>query len=278
MTERSPFAGSTPVDRSLLDELALLASRAAAAILAESAPGLMHRDKADLSPVTAADEAADAVILEGLARTLPGVPVVSEEAAGRPSPDELGGLFVLVDPLDGTRELLAGESEYTVNIALIDRGSPVAGIVAAPALGKLWIGSVGAGAERMHLEPGEPPAKARERAAIRSRARPPVGAVALISRFHRDAGTDAFLDRVPQVERVICGSSIKFCRIAEGSADIYARSTSISEWDAAAGHALVLASGGAMTALDGSEMRYGRAGFKLPAFIAVGDPAAGMLR
>ena len=276
MTKSPEFAGPTSIDRRLFDELIGLASRAGAAILAAGPPGLSRRDKPDLSPVTAADEASDAVILEGLARLLPGVPVVSEEDARRHAPAAPGGLFVLVDPLDGTRELLAGEREYTVNIALVDGGSPVAGIIAAPALATMWTGIVGAGAERLRLAPGTESAAARERVTIRTRVRPKQGAVALISRFHRDAETDAYLDRMPAVERVVCGSSIKFCRIAEGAADLYARMTSISEWDAAAGHALVVAAGGAMTAFDGGPLPYGRPGFRLPAFIAIGDPNAGI--
>jgi 3'(2'), 5'-bisphosphate nucleotidase len=268
----TPDSMTPPIDRRLLDELASIISRAGAAILREAAGGLAHRDKPDGSPVTAADEASQAVILEGLGRLLPGVPVISEEAPR--SADALGNRFLLVDPLDGTHELLAGETEYAVNIALIDNGQPVAGVIAAPALGTIWMGIAGLGAELLTLAPGEPAASARTRNAIRSRARPQQGAVALISRFHRDTATDAYLDRIPQVQRTVCGSSIKFCRIAEGSADLYARMTSLSEWDAAAGHALVIAAGGTMTALDGAALPYGRASFRLPPFIASGDRAA----
>jgi 3'(2'), 5'-bisphosphate nucleotidase len=264
------------VDRGLIDELASVASRAAAAILSFGPADLARRDKADRSPVTAADEASDHVILDGLRRLLPGVPVISEETAAQAGAAARGSRFLLVDPLDGTRELLAGEAEYTVNIALIDGGRPVAGVIAAPALGTIWTGLVGQGAERLRLAPGAEPAAARERTAIRTRARPRHGAIALLSRFHRDAETDAYLERLAPMERVVCGSAVKFCRIAEGAADLYVRLSSLSEWDAAAGHALVTAAGGTVTTVDGSPLTYGRAGFRLPAFIVAGDGSASL--
>ena len=133
-------------DGGLLDELTTIVSAAAAAILAARAGSLEVRTKADLSPVTAADHAAEAVILDGLARLLPGVCVVSEEAVGRALPDRIPGSFVLVDPLDGTRELVAGRDEFTINVALVSGGSPRLGIIAAPAWGVLWRGIVGRGA------------------------------------------------------------------------------------------------------------------------------------
>ncbi len=268
MTQDSEIA-----DPRLLDELTLIASRAAAAILAIDALALAPRNKPDQSPVTAADEASEAVILEGLARLLPGVPVVSEETAGLGAPPTLGERFLLVDPLDGTRELLAGESEYTINIALVSGGTPVIGIVAAPALGTVWRGIAGVGAERLRLAPGATVTAAREREPIHTRRRPSHGAAAVVSRFHRDAATDAYLDGLPGVQRAVVGSAIKFCRVAEGAADIYARMSSLSEWDAAAGHALIVAAGGAMTAANGEPLRYGRPGFRLSPFIAVGDPS-----
>jgi 3'(2'), 5'-bisphosphate nucleotidase len=259
------------IDRRLLDELASIASRAGAAILALKPADLARRNKPDSSPVTAADEASEAVVLEGLRRVLPGVPVISEEAGGGIS-GALGSRFLLVDPLDGTRELLAGEVDYAVNVALVDAGRPVLGVIAAPARQTIWIGLVGQGAERLRLMPGADIAAASERVAIRTRARPQRGAVALISRFHRDPETDAYLDRFGNIEREVCGASLKFCRIAEGSADLYVRLASISEWDAAAGHALIAAAGGVMTTLDGGPLPYGRPGLRLPHFIASGDP------
>jgi 3'(2'), 5'-bisphosphate nucleotidase len=263
------------IDRELIDQLASIASLAAAAILSIGPADLARRDKADRSPVTAADEASNRIILDGLRRLLPGVPVISEETAAHDKAAAPGMRFLLVDPLDGTRELLAGEAEYTVNIALIDDGRPVAGVIAAPALGTIWTGLVGRGAERLRLAPGAEPAAARERTAIRARTRPARGAIALLSRFHRDVETDAYLDRLPQMQRVVCGASVKFCRIAEGAADLYVRMSSISEWDAAAGHALVTAAGGTVTMIDGGPLTYGRTGLRLPPFIASGDSTPG---
>lgn len=270
--------GPENVDAKLLDALTLLASQAAAAILAITDPALTRRDKPDRSPATDADEAAEAVILRGLTTLMPGVPVVSEEAAAHNAPPPPGESFILVDPLDGTRELIAGETEFTVNIAVISGGAPVIGVIAAPALGLLWRGLVGHGAERLRLAPGAAPEQASEKAKIRTRARPAHDPIAVVSRFHRDAATDAYLDRWPDVRRVVCGSSVKFCRIAEGAADLYPRMTSISEWDIAAGHALVTAAGGAMTTWDGGPVTYGRPGFHAPGFIVVGDRAAAIVR
>ena len=230
---------------------------------------LRKRDKADRSPVTAADEASEKIILDGLSRLLPDAPVVSEESP-LPAPATLGERFFLVDPLDGTREFIAGESEYTVNIALIVGRHPAAGIIAAPALGVVWRGIVGAGAERMKLQPGTAVASATERTPIRTRSKPRAGLVAMTSRSHPDPTTGAYLDRIAGVQRLISGSSLKFCRIAEGAADIYPRLVSLSEWDIAAGHALVVAAGGTVTTPHGQPLTYGRADFRAPPFVAWG--------
>jgi 3'(2'), 5'-bisphosphate nucleotidase len=256
----------------LVDALTALTAAAAAAIWALPSNALAAREKADCSPVTAADEAAEAVILEGLARLLPGVPVVSEESsAAWPDRDLGGSAFVLVDPLDGTRELLAGRGEYTVNVALVADGAPVVGIVAAPAQGRLWRGIVGAGAERFAL----PLRKAATGVPIGVRTWP-AEPVALTSRSHLDAQTAALLTRIPGLTQVACGSSLKFCRLAEGEADLYPRLAPTREWDIAAAHAVLVAAGGRVTAPDGAPLVYGRAahGFLVPAFIACGDPAA----
>ena len=257
----------------LLDGLTLIASRAAAAILAVT--DLKRREKPDSSPVTAADEASEAVILDGLAALRPGIPVVSEEAAGRPAPAGLGPRFFLVDPLDGTREFVAGRDEFTVNIALIENSAPVAGVLAAPARGLIWRGQVGDGAERLALAPGAAPAAARERTAVRGRARPASGLRVLVSRSHLNDATAAYVDRLPQPERIACGSALKFCLLAEGAADIYPRLAPTSEWDVAAGHALLLAAGGDVCRPDGEPLRYGRkSDFIIPGFIAFGDRKA----
>src|SRR3954469_25745599 len=179
------------VTAELLDGLTLIASQAAAAILAVPRPDLKPRQKADTSPVTAADHAAEAVILDGLKRLLPGVPVVSEEMTGNRAVERLGPRFLLVDPLDGTREFLAGLDEYTVNIALIEDGTPTVGVLGAPARGTIWRGRVGHGAERLTGAARAAPDAASLRTAVRSRACPASGARVLISRSHLDAATDA---------------------------------------------------------------------------------------
>jgi 3'(2'), 5'-bisphosphate nucleotidase len=256
----------------LLDGLTLAASRAAAAILAVPSLELNRRDKADASPVTAADEAAEAAIRADLARLMPGVTVISEETTGNRAVSGLGRRWLLVDPLDGTREFVAGRDEYTVNIALIEDGVPVAGVVGAPARGLIWRGRVGHGAERIALRPGAAIGAASERIAIRTRRCPASGARVLVSRSHLDAATKAFVERFPQPEMIPCGSALKFCLLAEGSADIYPRLGPTSEWDIAAGHAVLAAAGGSLRRPDGGEMRYGTTEFRVPGFIAVGDP------
>ena len=260
------------LDRTLLDALSASVVRASAAILAIAPGALATRHKADTSPVTAADEASQAVLLADLAELLPALPVVSEEAVSdRTAPP--GADFILVDPLDGTREFVEGRPEYTVNVALVRDRTPVVGLVAAPALGLLWRGVVGHGAERLRFAPGH--AAAVEPTAIRARAAPARLVIAL-SRSHLDPDTAAAAEQLPIAERLICGSAVKFCRIAEGSADVYPRLSPTSEWDVAAGHAVLAAAGGTVTRPDGSALTYGtgRSDFLIPAFMAWGDPAA----
>ena len=266
----------TTADDRLLDELTTIVSAAAAAILAARAGSLDARTKADRSPVTAADHAAEAVILEGLAHLLPGMCVVSEEAADRALPASIPDTFVLVDPLDGTRELLAGRDEFTVNVAVVTGGRPRLGIVAAPAQGILWRGIEGRGAERLRLSPGAPAGAARERTAIRTRALPGAGLVAVVSRSHLDPQTQAFLARLPIADRRECGSAVKFCQLAEGAADVYPRLSTTCEWDVAAGHAVLAAAGGTVVTPEGAALDYGRISrnFRVPGFIAWGDPSA----
>jgi 3'(2'), 5'-bisphosphate nucleotidase len=260
-------------DAQLADLLTGIAMKASAAILAVDFRDCGTRRKADNSAVTLADDAAQAVIHEGLARLMPGTAVVSEEALidwlGREPPAE----FLLVDPLDGTVEFIAGRLEYTVNIALVRNGTPVAGVVAAPALGLIWRGATDYGAERLRFTLGEgsmPPD------IIRTRPWPAGECVAAVSRSHYDAASAAFLKRCAPVRSVESGSAIKFCRLAEGAVDIYPRLAPTSEWDVAAGHAVVVAAGGVVLAPDGGQLRYGHAseGFRVPGFTAWGDPSA----
>ncbi len=273
----TPELELTPADAAaLLEDLTDLASRAAAAIAALSHKTVSRTQKADLSPVTAADEASEAVLLEGLARLAPGVPVVSEEAVARTGAPSLRGSFALVDPLDGTKEYISGRDDFVVNIAIITAGRPILGVIAAPARGLIWRGIVGRGAERLRMRPGTPARTADERVAIRTRGAPPTGHVALTSRSHLDPATESLVARLPQAQREACGSALKFCLLAQGDADLYPRLAPTSEWDIAAGHALLVAAGGTMTAPDGSALVYGTKApnFLVPAFVAWGDPRA----
>jgi 3'(2'), 5'-bisphosphate nucleotidase len=258
----------------VLDALSEIVSRAAQATLAIPFSSVQQRIKNDLSPVTAADEASEAVILEGLAKVLPDVPVVAEECvAGGKMPGALGASFLLVDPLDGTKEFLAGRDEFTVNIAIVTHGVPIAGLIAAPAQGLMWRGVVGGKAERLRLKLGAAPADAYDRSFIRTRPAPERLTVAT-SRTHLDEVTEDFLARLPIAKRYMCGSSVKFCHLAQGDADIYPRLSPTCEWDIAAGCAILTAAGGAVTAPGGGPLQFGGMAtkFLVPGFIAWGDP------
>ncbi len=248
----------------LVDALREIAYRAGGEILAVYASDIAVRDKDDASPVTEADTRAEHVILEGLARCAPGIPVVAEEsvAAGHvPAVD--GRPFFLVDPLDGTREFISRNGEFTVNIALIEGGVPTAGVVHLPALGEIcW--TAGDGTAWRVRDDGAP-----ERIACR---RPGRRRVAIASRSHRSPETDAYLRRFEIADTVSAGSSLKFCRIAQGAADLYPRLGRTMEWDIAAGHAIVTAAGGSVETLDGKPLVYGKPGFENPHFVVRGLP------
>jgi 3'(2'), 5'-bisphosphate nucleotidase len=254
-------------DARLIDALGTLASTAGAEIMAHY--GGESSIKGDGSPVTTADHAAEKVILAGLARLLPDVPVLAEEAAAAGSWPASTRLLVAVDPLDGTREFISQNGEFTVNIGLIAEGRPVAGIVYAPALSRLWLGA-GSTAEAMDLPPGAPISTAMNRRAIRTRPLPAGGPVALVSRSHPDAATSAYYAGRGIGEQRPVGSSLKYTLIAEGEADVSARFASITEWDIAAAHAVLAAAGGEMTRPDGAPLVYGRAErqFRTDHFIA----------
>jgi len=257
-----------------LDALTEIVSRAAAATLATPFSSVERHIKNDLSPVTAADVASEAVIVDGVSRLLPGVTVIAEESVGQAAAASLEPSFVIVDPLDGTKEFLAGRDEFTVNVAIVTNGVPVAGIIAAPAQGLLWRGAVGGKAERLRLRLGAGPAQAYDRAFIRTRPVPDRLVVAT-SRSHLDEATEEFLARLPVAKRFLCGSSVKFCYLAQGEADVYPRLSPTHEWDIAAGCAILTAAGGAVTAPDGGPLHFGRRAekFLVPSFIAWGDPA-----
>jgi 3'(2'), 5'-bisphosphate nucleotidase len=256
--------------RQMMDDLTALIVRACAEIGATSPTTVVRRLKPDQSPVTAADEASERVILHGLARILPKTPVVAEESVDAATPTDLTGSIVIVDPLDGTREFLAGRDEFTVNLAIVTRGLPVAGIIAAPKRGHLWRGVVGIGAERLRLS-----GSGADRVEAISTRPWPDAPVAAVSRSHMDTRTDKFVTSLGPITRVPCGSAIKFCHIAEGSVDIYPRLATTCEWDVAAGHALLVAAGGIVTTPLGSPLTYGRTAenFRVSAFVAWGDPS-----
>lgn len=254
----------------LMPALTAVAVRAALVVRSFAGKGDVHR-KRDGSPVTEADLAAEAAIRDGLARVAPTLPLVSEEQAEGDAPRVVGRSYALVDPLDGTREFIAGSEEYAVNIAIMIDGRPLLGIVAAPALGLIWRGIVGKGAERIAFAADGQLAKPQP---IHGRKRPPQDLVAVASRSHLDAQTKAYLDGLPIAHVLACGSAIKFGRIAEGSADLYPRLSPVHDWDAAAGHALVEAAGGSVRTADGQPLRYGSAECIIPGFIALADAMA----
>ena len=258
-----------------LDALTDIVARAAAVTLATSFSEVAHRIKTDLTPVTAADEASEALIVAGLADLLPGVPVIAEEeAAAQRLPSSIEPSFIIVDPLDGTREFLAGRDEFTVNVGIVTNGVPIAGLIAAPARGLLWRGIVGGVAERMHLRLGSGQAKAYGRTEIHTRPAPGRLTVAT-SRSHLDENTEDFLARLPLAKRYLCGSSVKFCYLAQGEADIYPRLSPTREWDLAAGCAILAAAGGTVIRPQGGPLQFGRMPekFLVPGFIALGDPS-----
>jgi 3'(2'), 5'-bisphosphate nucleotidase len=243
----------------LVDHLAEAAREAGEAILTIVRRGFDVETKRDTSPVTEADRAAELVILAALARVAPGVPVIAEEevAAGRiPAHDDL---YFLVDPLDGTKEFVRGGDDYTVNIGLIEHGAPRLGVVFAPASGRLHGGCVGEGA---WLDEGS------GRKAIHTRTRGEL-ITAVASKSHLNQATVDYLEAaVGACGYVSVGSSLKFCIVAEGEADIYPRAAPTSEWDTAAGHAVLLAAGGLVDGPDGAALRYGKPAFLNRAFVA----------
>ena len=234
--------------------------------------------KPDASPVTLADTEAEAIILAGLARAYPDIPVVAEEsvAAGKvPPPSER---FFLVDPLDGSKEFIARNGEFTVNIALIESGVPVAGVVYAPALGRLWWGAAGSGAHAARVtDPASDHPALADIQAISVRLAP-VGTCAVGSRSHGSGEGDPRLAGYAIADFKTIGSSLKFCLLASGEADVYPRFGRTMEWDTAAGDAILRAAGGHVTCLDGAPLVYGKrnqiedADFANPFFLAFGDP------
>ena len=258
----------------LIGPLTDLVIRAGEAILAVNRSAMKVDGKQDGSPVTEADLAADRIISEGLAHIAPEIDSLSEERVHLASPPYRGSFF-LIDPLDGTKEFVAGRNEFTVNLALVSRGQPLLGFVGAPALGLVWRGLVGRGAERLTIEGNN---TIKSVAPIRTRPHPPAGQpwTVAVSRSHGDKRTEAFIASRPGAVRAELGSAVKFGRVAEGAVDIYPRLGPTSEWDVAAGHAVVTAAGGKVTDGRGADLHFGlkRADFIVSEFVAWGDPAA----
>ncbi len=240
----------------LVPHLVRLAAEAGRLILSLSAGGLEVRTKEDASPVTNADMRAEEMLLAGLARILPGVPILAEEQASGGNVPDVGGTFLVIDPLDGTKEYVSGRAEYTVNIGLVEDGRPRLGILSVPALGRMYWGLTGAGAARAIHAPGLlPTGEDFTPITTRAPASPPV---ALTSRGHNDAATEAFLDRLGAEERQRLGSAYKFALVAEGSADLYPRFAGTMEWDTAAGEALLTAAGGGVRDPEGNLLGYAK--------------------
>ncbi len=257
----------TVISRSeLIEAIQPIASRAGDEIMRYYRDGVTARTKADHTPVTEADEAAERLILSGLRALTPDIPAVAEESVAAGHVPRLdGGRFWLVDPLDGTKEFLSHTDEFTVNIGLIEDGAPVLGLIHVPAKSETYFATApDAAFHRIGTAPPRP---------IRARVAPPDGVVVVTSRFHRDAETEAFLANVTVKSEAPAGSALKFGLVARGAADLYPRFGRTMEWDTAAGHAILAAAGGSVRCLDGSELTYSKPEFENPSFIARGREA-----
>lgn len=239
--------------------------RAAGAIIMQiyaRAGGFDVHHKHDASPVTEADQEAETLLVTALKQWTPDIPIVAEESAAAGNIPEIGQCFWLVDPLDGTREFVSRNGEFTVNVALIDAGRPVLGVVFAPAMGTLYAGEEHRGTF-MEDQYGRRPITARQP--------PPEGLTVVSSRAHGDAAAlNAFLSGYSVAAHRNAGSSLKICLVANGEADLYPRFGRTMEWDTAAGHAILAAAGGEILDLAGQKLRYGKPGFENPHFIAYG--------
>lgn len=248
-------------DTQLLDAIIAAAREAGAVIMDIHRGDFAVYDKADSSPVTEADRRAEDVITARLRALTPDIPIVGEEAFEAGRVPRVAERFWLVDPLDGTKEFIKRRREFTVNIALVENGAPVLGVVHPPALDRLYAGRVGAGAG---LAEGDGPLRP-----IRVRPLPPEGLAVVSSLSHaNEEALAAWLKGRKVASTVQAGSSLKFCRVAEGAADVYPRFGPTMEWDTAAGHAVLLAAGGQVTTMEGAPLAYGKPGFRNPHFVA----------
>ncbi len=234
-------------------------------------PAIEARMKSDHSPVSEADERVEDFLMTTLERELPGVPRIAEEAAARGETPPHGDAFLLIDPIDGTREFIGRSPEFTINVALVAGLAPVAGAIFAPAGARVWF--AGAQGFTAKAQGGDALPPAQDWSALRVRPRPADGLTALLSKSHLDDETVALLDRLPIHERRPMGSSLKFCVIAQGEADVYPRFGRTMEWDTAAGDAILRAAGGAVLTPAGAPLAYGKAAsfYRNGPFIAWGD-------
>lgn len=262
--------------RALAESLLPVVLRAGAIELAHFHSALDVETKPDASPVTAADREAEAVIEQALAEICPDIPVIGEEAASEGRLPAAAETFFLVDPLDGTRDFVAGRTEFTVNIALVVDHVPVFGIVYQPPTGRLFMTLAGDHAIEARVAPDSGACTLADLslATLRTNVTDAADLRAAVSRSHRSPTLEAKLTKLGITRRVEAGSSLKFCFVACGDADVYPRLTSINEWDTAAGHALVTAAGGTVLGLDGRPLAYGNAakGYRVAPFVAWATP------
>jgi 3'(2'), 5'-bisphosphate nucleotidase len=269
---------NTPI--SLTAALIQTAHKAGKAIMWRYNENIEVAYKADNSPVTAADRAAEDIILKDLHMLAPDVPVIAEEQAAAGVLPLAGARFFLVDPLDGTKEFIKRNGEFTVNIALVENELPRLGVIYAPALGRLCFTLSETEAFAASLDPAADPGEAAldalELKTLHTREPHPGRLAAVTSRSHGDEATAAFLARCNITQNVSSGSSLKFCKVAGGEADVYPRFGPTNEWDTAAGHAILRAAGGEVYTTDGQPLRYGkrRRRYVNPGFIAWGRPLA----
>ena len=255
------------------DVLARIALDAGALIMRVYATDFSVDRKDDSSPVTEADEKAEALILAALAEADPDLPVIAEESVAAGNIPEHEHRFALVDPLDGTKEFINKRGEFTVNIGIIENGVPVMGVVYAPALKRLFVADSRFSAWQATAEPGGALPDDTARTKLRIRRAPEEGLTAIASKSHRSDETNAFLETQTVANIISAGSSLKFCLIAAGEADLYPRHGRTMEWDTAAGQAVAEAAGARVTETDGAPLLYGKRarGYDNPHFIVWGD-------
>lgn len=257
---------TAPSDVNALIEALVPAVRAAGALIeAIRTRGITARAKTDDSPVTEADIRAEALLTDAIMAVERDARIIGEEASAAGICPDPTARFWLIDPLDGTKDFIAGGADYSVNVALIEHGRPVLGLVFAPRDGSLWAGGKGIGAFHQTANGTRTPIATR---------RLPHLPVVVTSRSHLDAATKAYVAALAGADTRPSGSSLKFCLLAEGLADIYPRFGPTSEWDTAAGHAVLLAAGGAMRDAEGRAFAYGKPDFLNGPFLALGDPDA----